>query len=493
MASIKIIIELCKCGQVQKAYEQARADMEQQLPWAQREMGWALNYLMKEDEETNDYQALIAHLDEFIALDKLNTSYDNVLFENILYKVAGFVKAHFPPKDFNTPTKLSAIFSRLRGYDFAPSRGYSFLLHSFIKCKEWQEISDFLDWWNLDKLTTNDYTPYTSAEGKTIMSLAEQAYIVKSKVLLQLHDPERIEIFLPKLEMLTEQHPEMTYPGYFYGKLVVSLGSNTAEALRAIIPFARKKATQFWVWQLLSDLLVHEQDKQLACLLRAVNSKAPEKYLGKVRTKLAVLYVKRNQFDYARYQIDKVTKFYLSNGYRLPNEAEYLIHQPWFAALKPNENNPIDYMAITDDILYEGTKETIAMVTHKNYKTGEVTIVYGLEKHTTQLLTFDVNVGNVLKIKYIKGPDEGIQILYSKKIRFTEGLDYAKEVEGTVSKRADKDFALLITKEMNIFIPSSVVGRYKVKNGETVTGLIVYNYDRKKGIWNWICININKK
>lgn len=357
MASLKEILALCKEGQALKAYELSKADMEQKLSWAQREMGWTLYYLMKDDTDKNDFQSMVSHLDEFRTLDQLSMAGDNMIYENVLFKVAGFVKAHIAPTGFDSPQKLSALFSILRGYSFESSKGYSFLLQSFIKCDSWQEMADFIDWWNLEKLTQEDYTPFKTDTGKTIMSVAEQAFIAKSKSLLRIKDHARIEAFLPQMDELMERHPEMTYPGYFYGKLLLSLGSNADEALKVIVSFARKKASEFWVWQLLSDVFMNDQEKQLACLLRAVNCHTQENFLGKVRTKLAALYIQRNQLDYAKYQIDKIAKCCQSERRHLPYDVECWIHQPWFNAVMPNGKASIDFVGITDLILCEGAKE----------------------------------------------------------------------------------------------------------------------------------------
>lgn len=356
MASLREVLTLCKEGQTQKAYELSKADMEQQFPWAQREMGWTLYYLMKEDTDKNDYTSLEAHLEEFCTLDKLSMSDDNMIFENVLFKVAGFVKDHVSPKDINTSARLSSLFSKMRSFRFEASRGYSFLLQCFIKCDGWQEMADFIDWWNLDNLTQEDYMPFKTDAGKSLMSVAEQAFIAKSKALLRLNDLARIEEFLPQMNDLVEHHPEMTYPGYFYGKLLLSLGSNTDDALKVIIPFARRKASEFWVWQLLSDVFTNDEDKQLACLLRAVNCHTKENFLGRVRIKLAAFYIQRNQYDYARYQIDKITQCYRQQGWHIPYEVDCWIHQSWFNTATPNSKSLIDYMAITKSILSENSK-----------------------------------------------------------------------------------------------------------------------------------------
>ncbi len=486
---------MCKAGQIQEAYELAKADMEQfpTDPWVHREVAWALNYLMKVDADTNNFQSLIAHFDELKALDLLSIPADNILYDNVLFKIAGFVKHHAAPTDVDTPAKLSTLFIKLKEYTFEPSKGYSFLLQSVIKCGTWAEMADFIDWWNLDNLTQEDYTTFKMENGKQIMSVAERAYIAQSKALLLLNDLGRIEEFLPKLDDLMNAHPEMTYPGYFYGKLLLSLGSTPDEALKVIVPFARKKATEFWVWQLLSDVFTNEPDKQLACLLRAVHCRTQENFLGKVRIKLATLYIQRNMLDYAKFQIDKVTQCYLSQGWHVPYEIDCWIHQPWINSVSPNQGNPIDFQNITNDILCEGTEEAIAIVTFVDQKAQKTHMVYGHEKRMSQKLRFKVGPGAVLKINYIIDGDGRPKILNAGKTPFPSDLSYAKVVEGTIKKRTEWNFAFLHSDNMKCFVPPSVVSKYGVSDGQTLKCLIVYDYDKSKSAWNWICLSINNK
>lgn len=492
MPSIKEITAMCRSGQIQEAYELARLDMQHQCPWAQHAMGWVLYYLIKSDAESANYPSLITHLDELNALDQLSIPEDNMIFENVLFKVAGYVKAHVSPTSDDSSDKLSKLFSKLQGYNFDSSRGYSFLLQSFIKCSGWDKMADFLDWWNLNKLKEEDYTPYQLENGKTIMSVAERAFIAKSKALLRLNDLGRIEEFLPQMDNLMDNHPEMTYPGYFYGKMLLTLGSTQEDALRVILPFARKKATEFWVWQLMSDIFTNDQEKQLACLLRAVNCRTQEKFLGKVRIKLANLYIQRNQLDCAKYHIDKVTQCYLPQGWHLPFEIDCWIHQPWINTVVPNANAPIDYIAITNGILCAGTEEAVAIVTFVDQNSRKATLVYGHEKRTSQKLRFKVTPGAVLKINYITEADGDIRVLCTGLTRFQTDLNYAKVIEGTVRKRSDKDFAFLKTIDGDFYIPPILVRKHELHDNETIKCLIVWDFNRKKETWNWKCVCIKK-
>ena len=485
---------MCKAGQVSEAYEMAKADLVA-VPtdvWAQRSVGWALYYMIKNDSEGGDYAKLLEHIDELKSLDMLTLNNDSMIFDNVQFQIANFIRNHIQLTDIEASSKLSTFFLKLKDYDFKSSIGHSFLLQSIIKFENWTEIVDFFEWWNLDNLTQEDYTPYINQRGQKMMTLAERAFIANSKALLRLNDLGRIEEFLPKLDNLMNNHKEMMYPGYFYGKLLLALGSDSDEALKVIIPFARKKVTEFWVWQLLSDVFTNNEDKQLACLLRAVHCRTQETFLGKVHIKLASLYIKRGMLNSARYHIDAVTRCYASQGWRLPNEIDCWIHQPWLNSTTPDDKDPLDYMAITDNILCDGAGECVAVVTYVDQNSRKSFIIYGKEKRTVQKLRFKVHVGRALKLHYITDSEGRMKVISSTTVQLPSSLDYAKYVEGSIDKRDDKEFAFLKSGSIRCFVSPNIVKKYGLKNGDNVKSLIVYDYDKKKESWNWVCVNIKK-
>lgn len=487
MAGLNEIINLCEAGQLQEAYDLARIDLVQGKPWAKNTMSRALQYQIKSDARSGLYNQLVLHIDELlsVSLD------DNPLVYSIFW-IGYFAKMHLVPTAFDTPAKLSVLFSKFRDYSFAPGRGYSALLEGFIRCDVWPELLDFFDWWKLENLMENDYNPIVTDEGRTIMSIAEKAYIAKSKALLRLNDLGCIEEFLPQMDTLMISHPEMTYPGYFYGKLLLSLGSTPDDALRVIVPFARRKSSEFWVWQLLSDVFTYDQDKQLSCLIRAVHCRTQENFLGKVRIKLANLYIQRNQLDLAKYQIDRVTQCYLSQGWHLPNEIECWIHQPWINTARSSDHAPLDYMTITNEILGLKTEESVAVVTYVDSGSHKATIIYGYKKRMIQNLRFRVEAGTILKLNYVIESSGKERILKANKCGLPDDLNYAKRVEGVIRKKTDWPYAFLHHGNDSVFISPSVVGLYNVKDGENVNCLLVFDYNRNKNLWNWVVICVNR-
>lgn len=483
---------MCKDGKLLEAYELAKVDAsaEPDNVWSQRELGWALYYLIRNDAATGDYPQLLNHIDELQTLSLLTMATDAMIFDNVQLKVAEFIKNHLSPDDADSLSKLSAIFARLRQYSFGPSVGHSYILRCVIKFAAWPEMADFLDWWDLATLTSDDFTPYFTPEGKKMMTLAERAYIANAKALLNQSDASRIEAFLPKLDALMTAHPEMTYPGYFYGKMLIKLGTDAGEALKVIAPFARRKAGEFWVWQLLSEVFASEDEKRLACLLRAVNCRARESFLGKVRIKLAEFYAQHGLAGQARFHIDSVARAYAENGWRMPREVADWATQPWFRSATPDESDPTDYMAITDDILCYGAATSIGIVTHVDPNSKKAVLICGHEQRVVKKLNIDVAAGDILRLRYVTEAEGHINILTAEKAKLPDGLDYARHLDGIIVRREGQPFAFLKARKMFVFVPPSLVASHDLTDGDRIKGIIVRDFSKKKESWEWVCVGV---
>lgn len=492
MATVKDITTMCREGKVLEAYQLAREEFIESPTneWAQKSLGWTLYYFIRADVDAADYDNLLIHIDELLSLGKLNVTPDAMILDNVQFKVAEFIKNHVDEADDASPAKLSALFSRLRSFTFEPSKGHSFLLQSILRCNAWDEMADFIEWWGLDNLTEEDFTPFTLPNGKKMMTLAERAYIAYAKALLKTPDDDRINAFLPKLDALMTQHDEMTYPGYFYGKLLLLQGRDGEEALEAIIPFARKKSTEFWVWQLLADVFADDDDKQLACLLRAVHCRTQEAFLGKVRTKLAEAYVRRGLFAQARFQAEAVARAYTSNGWRVPRDVADWFSESWFCEAVPDDVAPLDYMAISDEVLCQGAEKCIAVVTYYDPKLKKAAVVYGQEQRLFQRLDTPVQAGDILHLYYVTDKEGHVKVIHTMKAKLPDGLSYARHIDGSIVRRDGQNFAFLKAKKMYVFVPPTLVASVNLKNGDRIKGIIVTDYNKQKEKWDWVCVGV---
>lgn len=492
MATIKDITSMCKAGNIAEAYETAKADLENapQDVWAQREMGWALYYLIKNDVEERKQQELYKHLEELANLELLNAENDSLIFDNVVWKLTEYIK----PIHRDQLGEINAFFSHIAKFTFPPSKGYSYLLRIGMEFETWPQLADFFEWWNINNLLEEDYQQVTTTNGNKMMSLAERAYIAYSKALLQRNEKEKIESFIPKLESLIDSHPEMTYPGYFCGKLMLALGTERTDALDRVLPFVRKKKTDFWVWQLLSEFYNDDYDKQLACLLRASHSKTKPSFLVKVHTRLAVLYIRSQEYARAKHQIDRAIQGYRMEQWSIPFDIQQWTREPWMQSTTADDSDLIDYMAITDIILYPQMKVSAAVVTYVDEVKKRASIIFGRERRCSIKIQKKIKIGMLINVKYEDEGEGKLNIIgYSIRQDIPESANsYIREVTGVISKQEGRNFANLHVGKLRCFVPPAIVERLHIEDKQEAKALITYDYNKKKDCWNWVCVRCEK-
>jgi tetratricopeptide (TPR) repeat protein len=495
MATIKEITTLCKAGQLKEALQQAQADLEATPDnvWAQRALAWALYYTMKADAEQHRRSDFLTHLKELTQLNQLSAEADEMIYSSVAWKAAEFVHDTRPEQY----TELNDCFDLLQGCHFVSSKGYSFLLKAGIGQEAWERLAEFIEWWDLERLMPEDYQPFRMENGRQVMSLAEQAYIGYAKALLRLRDQEKIAAFIPRLERLMEQHPEMMYPGYFCGKLMLATGADEETALSALLPFVRMKQTEFWAWQLLSDVFSADRTKRLACLLRAVHCKTQESFLGKVRMRLVALYLELNDTARAKFHLDKLVACYMQSGWHLPYEAQSWVNSPWVQSAQADRSDGVDYKCITQAILAEGTNASPAVVTYVDVEHRRAAIIYGREQRTMVRLSdlrLRVQVGSLLNLHWMTTPDSRLSVVAVDELNVENlnGCDYVKRVSGIVTRRSGNPFAFLRGGELQVFVAPPLVQKHQLQDGDRVSAVVAYDYNKSKQQWSWSALSISK-
>ena len=491
MATIKEITTKCKSGQLDAAYELAKTDIGKypQYPWPKSNMGWVLYYMIKDDIEKQNRSMLLLHIEEVAKLG-LDKETDSMMLGNLAGKISYYIH-NLTGDETEIQTVASAIFQYMKGISFAPSVGYSYLLSAALRLKTWPLLREFIEWWGIDNLRSEDYQSAVLTNGRKMLPLAERVYNAYTSCLLASHSIDRIHDFLPALENLVNTHPEMRYPSFCYVKLLIEINADKRTILASYIPFARRKSTEYWVWERMSDIVNDDKKLQLACLLRALSCTRDENFLGPTRVKLAKLYAETNDRARARHQVDKVHLLYLRNGWRVPSDIQDFIHAEWFDKTSADSSTPeIDYMALTNGILYTDTKECFGIVTYMDRSANLAHVIYGMERRAAVRLKFKVHAGNILKLYYIDSGGRGLKILNAFKSRTEESLPFVKRVDGIVSKREGQQFALLKTSAESLFIKPNIVSDNSLVNGDHIKGVAVYDYDKKKEKWNWSVLTV---
>lgn len=287
MATISEISRLCKNGDIDKARDLAMADVENypQYPWPLANFGWVLYYQIKNDMTTAaNRQKVMETIADFCNL-AIPVRDNEVLFTNVIFIIARFVHLNLPETNPDSEYLFAAIFSRLKTIAIFPCIGASYLLDRALKYKAWPQLKEFIEWWNIDNLRQEDFEPVKISTGKSIMSLAERVHNAYTKCLIKTHDEDKIHNFIPRIESLINNHPEMQYPCYCYVLLLKEIHSDKETILKTFLPFARKKISDAWVWEKLGDLFCDNPEMQIACLLRAISCQNDESFLVNIRTK----------------------------------------------------------------------------------------------------------------------------------------------------------------------------------------------------------------
>lgn len=374
------VTELRKAGQLDAALAQGLGELAARPTdvWAKRNLAWVYHDQLKLAASENSSDFLLA----LAAVAKLELGLEEeMLYPNIIwqvvkrlyalakatYPIAGWVKVRVNDADTWTRSALPASDSRFRHQTEAhqlltqaarlpypiPSEAHSALLKATLHLKEKAcPLKMLLANPLSDVLRPEDYQS-EEFQGKKQMPLAEQAYMALARELLAeaSQHPAAIATFLPQLDAAIAQHPGYQWLPFFKAKLQLASG-DVAAALPTLLPVVRQKSGEFWAWNLLAETLeATDPPAALACLYRASTCGSEEKFLGKLRLKLARLLADTHPGE-ARYQLDKAQATYAAEGWSLKGETLLLALQLQAYPAAPAEAAHREWLALAEQTTY---------------------------------------------------------------------------------------------------------------------------------------------
>ena len=157
----------------------------------------------------------------------------------------------------------------------------------------------------------------------------------------------KVESFLPKLARLVENYPKFQYPAYFQAKLLLALGDRE-DMLSALLPFAKKKKNDFWVWEILSEAFPDDEEKVFGLYCKALSCHSPEEMLINLRQKMAALFIIRQLYNEARTEIELLVTARNEKGYKILGESISLMGPQSSAAVV------LTYMQASQQLFKDG-------------------------------------------------------------------------------------------------------------------------------------------
>lgn len=499
----KEIKELRQSGKLEEALTMAKVELDEQPEniWGKRNISWVFYDYLKQSVLQQDVDNFITWLREIQNLSLPEE--EKILFDNLAWQIGSVVFKLVSSDDNSRFDKLFKLLEMTQTFPFTkPSDGYSFLFKSFHKAlKETDRYLQFADWWGFDNFRTEDFQKEKLDNGREVMAIVEQAYIAYAKHLLPKQNyegqvylnKEKILDFLPKLIEVEEKHPEYQYPAYFIAKLLLATGDNE-HMLEHLLPFAKKKRNDFWVWEVLAEAFQNDKEKIFACYSKALSCKSPEEMLVNLRQKMANLLIQKNKFDEAKTEINLLIEARNSKGYKIPNEVIIWQSQEWYKNATSHKSNLEFYKSFipeAESILFLDIPEELIFVDFVNSDKKMLNFIatetkFGFLKYDRFFR--DVKIGDVLKVRFQGGSNEGMHQLYTA-VKISEDVfknQFIKELEGVIRISEGKPFGFI----EDVFIHPSLVTKLKLVDGMSFKGKAVKTFNKEKKQWSWKLITI---
>jgi len=419
--------------------------------WPKRNISWVYYEYLKLTATAEKSDDFLYWINE---LKSLNLPPEEVLlFDNLSWQIAKFVFSLNKQKSQDISVGLN-LLSSIKDFHFTkPSEPFSVLFKAFhFYFKETNEYIVFSDWWNLKNLMPKDFQSERTQEGKEMMSLAEQAYITYARKLL----------------------PVTSY----YGELIF-----------IYLPFARKKRNNFWVWELLADVLSNDLDKVFSCYCRALSCKSPEEMLVKLRQKMASMFISKGLYNEAKTEIERLIKSREIKEFKIPNEVISWQSQEWYKTAKSTKNNLHFYdlhLQDADMLLFSDIPEETVIV---DYIQHDKKILNFLSSEThfgffNYHKFFDrLKIGDTLQVRFQGGTVGGIYHPYTARISNNPAFraQFIKQFSGKVIMPASKAFAFVD----DVYIHPTIVKQLNLLGDMEISGQAIKTYNREKKQWTW--------
>lgn len=493
----KEIKELRQAGKLEDALKMAKAELGAQPDniWAKRNISWVYYDHLKLNSSVYQFDAFLSWLTE---IDNLKLpAEEKMLYEQLSWQVGKMVFTLLKAEPVDVQ-KIILLFDTIKSISFSkPTNGYSFLFKAFHKgLKESEIYINFADWWDLQNFMPEDFQKEKLENGREIMAIAEQAYIAYSKHLLPkqiqngeiLFDREKVLAFLPVLSEIVDSYPQFQYPAYFHAKLLLALGDND-NMLGSLLPFAKKKRNDFWVWEILAEAFSNEPDKVFACYCKALSCKSPEEMLVSLRQKMSGLLIAKKLFNEAKTEIELLVNARHEHGFRIPNEVANWQVQEWYKnaiASKSNFDFYKEYVPSAESLLFSDIPEEMVFVEFVNSDKKILNFIaseskFGFFKYDRFLK--DVKVGETLKVRFQGGSNGGMYQVYTA-VKAQDNdfkSHFMKQVSGVIKIPSGKAFGFL----EDVFVHPAIITRMKLSDGAHLEGLAIKSYNQEKEKWTW--------
>ncbi|RNF39599.1 DUF7017 domain-containing protein [Planococcus salinus] len=470
--------------------------------------GWIMYDFLKEAEkEIEDYIKRLTYFNDHAAIpyDTLSgDKYIRTLTDSYLWSIRRVIVQGEGFADKVLPQLLrfigrKSIFIENRNLNVTSKPSASrFLIKEFLGRLNGTSYLEFMDTIGFDWFAKEDFqkTIFKNDEGEEIeiRPLAEEVLSSYAKKLISLDTAvtteQRINLFIEVLDLQIQKNPSFDWLPYHKVKLLMKV-NRREEAFETLIPFARTKNREFWIWGLISEL-VNDDKERFYCLCAGLLCKSkPEMTVG-LQEKIVPILVEKRMFSNAKFELDKLISNRMATKGKIPQQLERWKEESWYSetkAVKSRENLK-EFAKKAENILYQTLPFTDIFVTYNNEAKNVIHFAYfspTLKEGYFYAGAFensnDWEADKVLKVKMLADEKrEGLFNVYDISLGNKEfSLNFIKNSKGYVNKFDIKPFAFV----NDIFISPKLVEQNQLKNYDQIEYICKRRFNRKKNTWGW--------
>lgn len=296
----------------------------------------------KELSQAGNHEQAAAVLEQCLRRYPGNAAAENALSWDIWRQLNGLLRDENPPAQ--QITNLIRRYAKCGAVE-RPSVIHSRMLEVVARAARagaFPKFCGFLHWWDPEtNIRVEDLTGQTNEEGYEFPGVAQHAIFAIGKTIEDETGEDAVQTALGFMQTYAPQYAGEEWFPYFLG-LGLCRAGRLDEALRHLVPFARAKSSEFWIWQKLAVCFAPDDARHLACLCRSAlcGSKGPEFLLG-VRQQLASALRAAGHDDEARHEVEAVVALRQQRGWKVPDELAVLQGQDWFQAATAREGKAL--------------------------------------------------------------------------------------------------------------------------------------------------------
>lgn len=382
-------------------------------------------------------------------------------------------------------------------------------LHSMILIKvtqgaketEWIGFLDFVRWWNLKYLRSDDVNDYITIEGDKIPSLKKRVLYRIGHCMTNTFgrvSRDLSDYASEHIQKAIELYPNEVWFKAYYAKYQIFSG-RPEEGLALYRSILRENPNLNWLWAWYADALPNEdKNNKVVCYYKAILLTQKLLSVVNIRIKLAQILHDLNRDSEAAFQVEAARKSYLDNNYAISPKVQELLNTNWFkgASAAGKYTSPPDMERAAMELLAIMESELVfrtGVIDHHNKEKGLAHALF--EKDEGLILRYSrfpsvvqMPIGLVVTVGVEKQTGAPYKIQKSDKSSI-EGLLETKT--GQFEYVYGRPFGFVNTSSgESIFVHEEVLKNVDIFDGDTVTCNALMSYIKKKNNYGWKAISV---